>query len=327
MAGNVQHLDQYGQPVDSGPLSSQSAQYYSDTQTTQLPEWYNAATQNIVNLGQAALNPAQQAAGQATQNINNLAGQTNTANSQAISGLQSIGANAANPWLQGGGFNQNTPLGQAFQGQQNGIDQAIQGARGQVDAGAIAGGNFGSLRGQTAANTAAGNVALQQSQNQIDSYLKGQGLGIQANQSVASTGNQALEGALNAGNFAVNSQYAPLTAYSNLLAQSKAPTTVYSTPSAFKQSLATQNQFGDNGLFFSDVQKPTFSVFGNTGFAEGGHVGNQYPTRRHNQLARQGLPHLADGGQMPPQQGALQQQQQQPNYLSMIFQDNLKGLE
>lgn len=306
MAYNVSSVN--GIPTgDSGPLSSQSSQFYSDTQTTQLPEWYNQAQQNLVNLGQQALPGAQAAAGQATQNINQLAGQTGTANQQAISGLQTIGQNAANPWLQGGGFNQNTPLGQAFQGQQGAIDQAIQGGRAGAEG--IGAGQFGSLRGLTAANTAAGNVALQQSQNQIDSYLKGQGLGIQANQAVSSTGNEALQGALNAGNFAVNSQYAPLTAYSNLLAQSKAPTTVYSTPSAFKQSLATQNQYGNNGLFFSDVQKPTFSTFGNnpnTGgaFAEGGMV----------------------GGLQQQQQQQQQPQPQRQNYLQMIFQDNLKGL-
>ena len=166
----------------------------SKTSTTAMPAWYDQAQQNVVNqatAGAAAMPTLQNTvAGQA---INNLSGPTNPFD-QAQSNLSSIASSNANPWLTSTSGqvtpNTATPLGGLFAAQNQQLQQLIPQYTAQPDAQSISGGQFGSLRNATAADTAIANAQANMLPGQYQAALDAQKTAIGANTALGNVGSQ-----------------------------------------------------------------------------------------------------------------------------------------
>lgn len=205
----------------------------SHAKTTTLPQWYDTAQQQLVSQAQAGAAQMPQlqntVAGQA---INNLSGQQNpffTAQNQ----LQQIGAGAANPWLTDASGNVTpntaTALGGLFQAQNQQLNQILPSTIAPQQAAAIGSGNFGSLRGQTAVDTAKANALANLQAEQMKAALQAQQTGVQAGQALGNVGAQGTSTMTTLGQA---QQAAPLTAVSDLaqiLSSVKAPASVNET--------------------------------------------------------------------------------------------------
>ena len=245
------------------------------SQTTTMPSWYDQAQQNIVSSGQAAASAMPKledtVAGQA---INNLSGNANPF-TQGQTLLSQIGTGAANPWITSASGkvtpNTATPLGGLFAAQNQQLQTEIPGITAPVDAASVAGGQFGSLRNQTAADTAITNASANLFANQMQAALNSQQQGINAASGLGNIGAQGTTSELGLGQA---QQSAPLTSvadYANILGTIKAPTTLtqnYTAPLAGQigalQNLA--NATGVSGILsaLTGITGNAANILGNT---------------------------------------------------------------
>ena len=198
------------------------------TQTT-LPSWYNTAQQNIVNQAGAAAGSAPQFQNTVGQNaINNLQNPNNQFN-QASGSLNQIATGAANPWITGADGqvtpNTNTAMGGLFQAQNQQLNQLLPTTIAPQQAAAIGTGNFGSLRGQTAVDTAKANAFATLSAQQMQSALQNQATGASAANALGNVGAQCINANLTGGTAQMNAPFQTAGNYSNLINAINAPTT------------------------------------------------------------------------------------------------------
>jgi hypothetical protein len=231
------------------------------TSVTSLPGWYDTAQQNLVNSATAAANSAPQLGQTVAQGaINTLQGPNNPFTT-ASNTLGSIATGAANPWIIDASGNvtpnTNTAMGGLFAAQQNEFNQLLPTTLAPSNAAAIGSGNFGSLRGQTAVDTAAANALSQLRAQQMQAALQNQQTGVTA---AANQGNVAQQGITNAMNVGKEQMTAPFTSTANLgniLASISAPQTVTSTqnPSTLQNltGLGSVVSGGLNSLFPTGV--------------------------------------------------------------------------
>lgn len=240
----------------------------SKTSATTMPSWYDQAQQNVVNQAQsgAAAMPALQntVAGQA---INNLSGANNPF-TQAQGTLGQIATGAANPWIQGPNGtvtpNTNTALGGLFQAQNQELQQLIPQYTAAPDAQSINAGQFGSLRGQTAADTAIANAQAQMLPQQMQAALSGQQTGINASTALGNVGQQ---GAVTETQLGQLQQSAPLQSVNDLsqiLGTIKAPesTTLTQSLPLIGQIGGLQQLLGAGNNILSGLGLPTVTGSG-----------------------------------------------------------------
>jgi hypothetical protein len=200
------------------------------SQTTTMPSWYDQAQQNLVKQATtgAAAAPGlnETVAGQA---INNLSGPNNPF-MQGQNYLSQAAYGAANPWIIGDNGtvtpNTATPLGGLFKAQQDQLSKNLPGITSPADASAISGGNFGSLRGMSAADTAIGKAQADLNAAQMQAALQNQSNLINAGTALGNIGTQGTTAMSTLGEM---QQAAPLKTVANLaqiLRNVNAPTTV-----------------------------------------------------------------------------------------------------
>ena len=222
----------------AGLLSS--ANQDTGTSTTSLPAWYDTAQQNIVK--QASGMQAPQLGQTVAQGaINTLSGPNNPF-AQATSALNNIATGASNPWITDpttGAVtpNTNTAMGGLFAAQQAQLRNNIPGLVAQPDAQAIGSGNFGSLRGQTAADSAIAKANTDMFAQQMATALQNQQVGTQAAIGLSNVGQQGINTAMNVGQEQMVSPYNSLANYANIINGIKPGATVSTseTPSTIKQ--------------------------------------------------------------------------------------------
>ena len=199
------------------------------TQTT-LPSWYNTAQQNIVNQAGVAAAGAPQFQNTVGQNaINNLQDPNNQF-SQASNALGQISSGAANPWLvcQAAGTvkpNVNTAMGGLFQAQNQQLNQLLPTTIAPQQGGNIGSGNFGSLRGETAIDTAKANAFATLAAQQMQSALQNQATGASAANALGNVGAQCINANLTTGTAQMNAPFQSIGNYANLINAINAPTT------------------------------------------------------------------------------------------------------
>lgn len=245
------------------------------SQTTTMPSWYDQAQQDTLASANTAANavPALQntVAGQA---INNLSGSNNPF-TQGQTLLNQIGTGAANPWITSPTGqvtpNTNTPLGGLFQAQNQQLRTEIPGITAPVDAGAVAGGQFGSLRNQTGADTAITNASANLFANQMQAALNSQQQGISAASGLGNIGTQGTQTETTLGQAQQNAPLTSVADFANILSTIKAPTTTtynYTAPLAGQigalQDLA--NKTGISGLLSSLTGISSSNPLGNTNY-------------------------------------------------------------
>ena len=193
----------------------------SNTSNTELPSWYSTAQQNAVdaaNIGLAQTPQATQTVGQNA--IKTLSGPDNPF-TQAQSTLNQVATGAANPWQtdESGQVspNTNTALGGLFAAQNQYLNQILPQTVAPTVASGIASGNFGSLRSQTAENTARASALAQLQSNQQQAALNAQTQAIQAGSALGNVGTQNIDQSIKAGQYQQTSPFAGAAAYGTVL--------------------------------------------------------------------------------------------------------------
>jgi hypothetical protein len=208
--------------------------FLSDTQqtTTTMPAWYDAAQQNIMSQGNAALSAAPTFANTTAQGAVNTLQGSNNPFSQAQGSLNTIASGAANPWLTDASGNvtpnTNTAMGGLFSAQQKELNQLMPEYSAAAEVGGIGSGNFGSLRGQTAVEKARGDAFSKLNAAQLQAALTNQQTGVSAGTALGNVGSQGINAAMNVGTEQMNAPYRNVSNYANLLGSMQVPTTTQS---------------------------------------------------------------------------------------------------
>lgn len=135
----------------------------------------------------------------------------------AINTLQGVASGAANPWLENGDPNTKTALGGLFAAQNARLNQILPEVTSQAGAGGIGGGNFGSLRGQTAVNTARAGALTTLAEQQNKAALDAQNYAIAAAKGVGDVGTQYSTSAINTGKEEMGADLNQLAKYSDII--------------------------------------------------------------------------------------------------------------
>jgi len=181
----------------------------------------------------------------------------------AMGTLQSVASGAANPWLENGDPNTKTALGGLFSAQNAKLNQILPEIAAQTGAGGIGGGNFGSLRGQTAVNTARAGALTTLAEQQNKAALDAQNYAIQAAKGVGDVGSQYSTSALNTSDAAMNSDINQWGKYSNIInamgPNTDKSTTVTTKGSSYENLLKGLTAAGAAGVSIDKI------LAGNTG--------------------------------------------------------------
>lgn len=204
------------------------------TQTTSMPSWYDTAQQNIASqAGQIASSAPMptQTVGQGA--VDMLSGSTNPFTT-ATNSAQQIASGAASPWIVNSATGQvtpntNTALGGLFQAQNQQLQQMIPNVTATPRAGSIGSGQFGSLRGQTAADKAIADAQANLFSNQMQAALQNQQTGVQATNAVDALTKDQLNALLTVGQYQQAAPFTNVSNYQKVLGGLQAPTTVSNT--------------------------------------------------------------------------------------------------
>lgn len=200
------------------------------TKTTSMPTWYDTAQQQVVSGAQQAFQNAPAPGATVGQRaVEQLSGPTN-AFSTASNTLQNIASGAASPWMTDAAGNvvpnTNTALGGLFQAQDQQLKQLMPNVEAGANAGAIGSGQFGSLRGQTAANKAMGDAAAQLRTQQMQAALQNQQTGVQAGLGAGTLTDTELKQLLATGQYQQAAPYINASNLGKIIGGIQAPTTV-----------------------------------------------------------------------------------------------------
>lgn len=217
----------------------------SSTVNTTLPSWFTTAQQNIATQAPttygAVTDPSKTVAAGL---ISDLGSQTANPFTTAISGLQASQRANANPFLETGAPNTASPLGALFASQNAKLDQLLPQLTSQVGAGGIASGNYGSLRGQTATETARAGALATLNEQQNKAAMDAMQQSIQAGQALGNVGSQYGTTALNTATQEMMGGLPALAKYSDII-NAMGPTT--------NKSVETTTSKGDYANFLAGL--------------------------------------------------------------------------
>lgn len=236
----------------------------TQTTTTSLPSWFSDAQKDIATkAGQAAsaATPFNETAAQGA--IDSLTG-TNNPFTSTIGGLQNIMSGAANPWLPSGEPNKQTALGGLFAAQNAQLNQMLPGLTAKEGAVGIGSGGFGSLRGQTATQTARGGALTALASEQMKAALDAQNQAINAGSAIGNIGSQYGTLAQNLTKMQQEGGLPTLAAYENIIG-SMAPTLDKTTKavtsdSAMANLAKSLSAIQSSGKALSDVLNGTTGI-------------------------------------------------------------------
>ena len=190
----------------------------SKTTTTTLPSWFSTAQQAIgtqapLSFG-AATDPSKTVASGLVSDLNS---QTANPFTTAISGLQTAQNANLKPFLSTGGPDTSTPLGALFASQNARLDQLLPQITSQVGAGGIGTGNYNSLRGQTATETARAGALASLNEQQNKALMDAMGQSIQAGSVLGNVGSQYGTTGVNVANLEMMGGLPALSKYSDII--------------------------------------------------------------------------------------------------------------
>jgi hypothetical protein len=163
----------------------------SSTVNTTLPSWFSSAQQDIALKAPTTLSAATTPANSVLSGVvSNLNSETANPFTSAISGLQTAQNANLNPWLASGAPDTSTPLGGLFAAQNAKLDQILPEIAAKEGAAGIFGGNMGSLRGQTAVNTARAGALTTLAEQQNKAAIDAMNQSIQAGSALGNVGSQ-----------------------------------------------------------------------------------------------------------------------------------------
>lgn len=183
---------------------------------TSLPSWYTDAQKNAATSATNAFNAATAPGATVGANLVGGMGQDNYF-TNAMNTLQGVASNNANPFMSSGQPNTNTPLGSLFAAQNANLNQMLPAITAREGAAGIGGGNFGSLRGQTATNTARAGALTTLAEQQNKAALDAQTQAIQAGQAIGNIGSQYNTAGLNLANWQMAGGLPTVAKYGDIL--------------------------------------------------------------------------------------------------------------
>jgi hypothetical protein len=200
------------------------------TKTTSMPSWYDTAQQQIVTGAQQAYAGAPApGATVGQQAVSQLSGPTN-AFTTAANTLQGIASGAASPWMTDASGNivpnTSTAMGGLFEAQNEQLKQLIPNITATPTGAAIGSGQFGSLRGQTAANKAIADAAAQLRTQQMQAALSNQQTGVQAGLGAGTLTDEQLKELLTVGQYQQAAPYINVSNLGKVVGGIQAPQTV-----------------------------------------------------------------------------------------------------
>jgi len=214
-------------------------------QTTTLPAWFDTAQQDVVTNAKTAFTGAPAPSTTVAQNaVDRLSGPTNPF-STATDTVQKIATGAANPWIvnqQTGAVtpDTSTALGGLFQAQNQQLNQLIPNITAPVTGASTGFGQFGSLRGQTAANKAIADAQAQLFSQQMQAALNNQATGVNAASTAGNLTNQEIKNMLETGQYQQAAPFINTSNYGKILSSIQAPATVSN-----QTQLSPLNQMGN----------------------------------------------------------------------------------
>jgi hypothetical protein len=217
----------------------------SSTVNTTLPSWFTTAQQNIATQAPttygAVTDPSKTVASGLVSDLNS---QTKNPFTTAISGLQTSQTANANPWLASGAPDTSTPLGGLFAAQNAKLDALLPHITAKEGAQGIAGGNYGSLRGQTATETARAGALATLNADQFKAAQDAAQQSIQAGQALGNVGAQYGTTSMNTANQEMLGGLPALAKYSDII-NAMGPTT--------DKSVETVTSKGDYANFLAGL--------------------------------------------------------------------------
>lgn len=194
-----------------------------------LPSWYTTAQQDVANQAKTAGANVPAFADTAAQTSINKMTAPNNAFTQGQNALSTIASGAANPWMQDASGNTvgnpNTAMGGLFNAQTDYLNQILPNVAAAPTAGAIGSGQFGSLRGMTAAQKARGDAFGDLAQKQMTAALQNQQTGVQAGTGLGTSGLNEAEAASKLTDLQQKYPYASALNYGNIINAMKVPET------------------------------------------------------------------------------------------------------
>jgi hypothetical protein len=194
-----------------------------------LPTWYTTAQQDVANNAKNAMNSAPAFSDTlAAGTISDMKG-PNSAFNQGQSALNTIASGAANPWMQDASGNTvgdpNTAMGGLFNAQSNYLNQILPNIAAAPTAGGVGSGQFGSLRGMTAAQKARGDAFGDLAQKQMTAALQNQATGVTAGTGLSNLGLNEAEAATKLTDVESKYPFAGALNYGNIINAMKVPET------------------------------------------------------------------------------------------------------
>lgn len=162
----------------------------SKTTTTTLPSWYTEAQKTSATAAKTALDAGMPAANTANAKLAATFGTADNPYTKAMSGMTDIISGNANAFLPSGAPNPQSPLGALFAAQNAQFNTVLPGVTAAEGAAGIGSGAFGSLRGQTATNTARTGALANLNAAQMKEMLDAQAQSIQAGSAAGNIGQQ-----------------------------------------------------------------------------------------------------------------------------------------
>jgi hypothetical protein len=200
-----------------------------EVSSVSLPSWYTTAQQDVANQAKTA-SSAVPAFGNtpAAGVISDMKG-PNSAFNQGQTALNTIASGAANPWMQDASGNTvgnpNTAMGGLFNAQSDYLNQILPNIGAAPTSGAIGSGQFGSLRGMTAAQKARGDAFGDLAQKQMTAALQNQQTGVQAGTGLSTSGLNEAEAATRLTDLQQKYPFAGALNYGNIINAMKVPET------------------------------------------------------------------------------------------------------
>lgn len=228
----------------------------SSATSTTMPSWYDKAQQDVVNGATIAAGNTPKLADTVAGNaINRLSDPNTNPFNQAQGSLNTIAQGAANPWLKDPTTgtitpNTNTAMGGLFQAQNDQLKTLLPQYEAPATGASIAGGNFGSLRGQTAANTAVTNAQAELFSKQMAAALQNQATGVTAATGLGDVGQKGTATETTLGKAIQADPYTPTANLAKILSTINAPVTTTNTT-----QLAPINQLGTLTSLFPSTAK------------------------------------------------------------------------
>jgi hypothetical protein len=162
----------------------------SKTTTTTLPTWYNDAQKTSATAAKTALDAGKASTDTANAQLATTFGVADNPYTKSLTGMTDIISGNASAFSPDGTPNTASPLGALFAAQNAQFNQVLPGVTAAEGATGIGSGAFGSLRGQTATNTARAGALSSLNAAQMKAMLDAQSQSIQAGNVAGDLGQQ-----------------------------------------------------------------------------------------------------------------------------------------